>query len=605
MTRPRLRGVKPRDYQVEAAEWALSRGRAVVVMPTGSGKTVVAALWAARLLAAGAARRVLFLEPTRIMVEQVRAFLSRVLEGVRVEAVYGPVPRGERARLWREATIAVATPETALSDIGEVRAAGYDAIVVDEAHHAVGRDSYAQVLRLLDAPYRLGLTAYLPPQRRAEVESLIGPHRQWSWTDPRIAPYVPPWIGEVLEAPLNEAERRLYDELEAMAAELEGRLRGLARLAQRWLARDGAEALRESESRPTTLASLLRRLHDLLWDPRVRPAHKLPALLELLDSRRGLGKAIVFIDRVAVARYTASRLEEEGYGVVLIAGRGHMTREEVARALEDARSPRVDVIVSTSAGEEGLDLPEARLLVVWSNVAAPLRFIQRHGRVRRATGRRGPPRIVAYIVTPDTVDMDSFVEGLEYALEAGVDIPVDPSLIERLRERTQAARLERILEEKPMPLEWAADLAGLAPDRARAHARRLARQGRLVYIHTPTGRVYAASTAIHKLYEDYPEYLDPDPNTRATLTLTLQGGGKRSHRGTHPQLLKRATATIARTPAVSARVTVEAPLPGGATALVNLSYNYLVDTEDKLRLILDNALTPTVYKARAPALSNS
>ncbi|WP_167827823.1 DEAD/DEAH box helicase family protein [Pyrolobus fumarii] len=584
--------VSLREYQREAVEWAVNRDGAVVVMPTGAGKTLVAAGWIAARLSRGECRKVLVLEPTRILVAQVRGMLSRVLENVTVREARGPISRAERIGVYRSARVVVATPEAALEDIDVIVREGFDCIVVDECHHTVGRDASVKVLERGGFRKRLGLSAYIPRSRRSIIERLIGEIREWHWSDPRIAPYVPPWIGEVYETPLNEAEQRILYELEKLASRLTGRDRALARLAQRWLVRDGALALVDSLRKPTRMAEILSSIEDLLRDPRVRPAHKLEWLLRVLEDHDN-PKTIVFIDRVVVAEYVASRLEAKGFRVVKILGRG---RVDVARALEEARRPETRVIVSTSAGEEGVDLPEAEMLVVWSNVASPVRFIQRHGRVRRAVGRQGPPRVVVYLVTPDSPDMDAFVESLEYALEAGVDLPVDPGLLDKLRERTIAAKILAVLTQEPMTSDWIAEVTGLARDRVERELRRLCKRGDVIYVHTGIGRVYAAGPAVHLLGEKLPAYTAGDVEAEATIVYdSISGGEGRRKARSWRDALKRLERLL---PIRSLRISIEYPLPTGAYKLVNLNYTCLIDTVEKLEIILRNAFSRATLEAR-------
>ncbi len=570
----------------------MSRPGAVVVMPTGSGKTLIAAGWIAERLSRGECRRVLVLEPTRILVEQVAGVLRSSVEGVSVGTARGPVGPVERRRAYRENTVVVATPEAALEDIEVVRSEGFDCVVVDECHHTVGKDASVKLLEGLRPRLRLGLTAFIPEERRPAIERLIGEVRVWSWSDPRIAPYVPPWIGEVYETPLNEQEERVFRALEELASRLHGRDRGLIRLAQRWLVRDGALALLDSLQKPTRLSELLREVEQLIRSPGVRPAHKLEALLRALADH-GNPKTIVFIDRVAVAEHVAGELRRRGYRVVEILGRG---RVDVRRALEEAHRPETRVIVSTSAGEEGLDLPEAEMLVVWSNVASPLRFIQRHGRVRRATGRGGPPRTVVYLVTPDTPDMDSFVESLEYALKAGVDIPVDPALLEHLKKRTLYSRLLSMLDQEPLTPEWLAEATGLARDRVQEGLRRLCREGRVAYIHYALDKLYFTQRSAHVIEERHPEWVAGDTEAQATVTYRREGYAGRIHarnwRTAHQRLAK-------LLPIDSLRASILYPLETGAYALVNLSYTCRVTDEHVLELLLRNAYSRATLEAHA------
>lgn len=586
--------LKPRDYQLEAAKWALDRDGAVVSLPTGTGKTLIAIIWAKELLERRLVKRVLILEPTRILVEQAADFFEKVM-GAKTRAIHGVHPKHRRRSMWFEAEVAVTTPETALSDLEYIVESGYDAIVVDECHHTTGKDAYAEFMKKTKDLFRkrLGLTAYIPSSRVSEIEEYIGEIKYWSWSDPRIKPYVPRWIGEIYEVELNNAEKRILEALEEKRNKLYGRDRGLIQTAIRWLVRDGVLALKESVERPTHLAELIHDIKPLLEDKEVRPAHKLEGLIRILKDHEGyFHKAIVFIDRVVIAEYIVNKLSE--YNLVAIYGKARI-KEDIRKVLEKARNPETKLIVSTSAGEEGLDLPEGDLLVVWSNVASPLRFIQRHGRILRATTRHGPPKIVAYVITPDTIDVDSFVDSIELARKAGVDVPVDPVTVERLWKKTTRSRVIAILEGRPMPIEWIREATGLPLDILRNNINKLLKHGDIVYIYTHLGKTYASSNDMEILYEEYNEYLQPNYSLQAKVK-TYTNGQEKAITGNYEKTLQRLLKILEKKKRITRLIiSFQIPLPGGALKLVNLNYTYLIDTPEKLELALKNAYSIEKY----------
>jgi Fanconi anemia group M protein len=206
--------VEPRRYQVNLYRSA-ARKDTLLVLPTGLGKTVVALLLAAHVLSADRPRRegarVLFLAPTKPLVEQHTAFFLAAIEGARragepgegtcVAQVTGEVPPAERELLWREADVLVATPQVVRNDLagGRLTLAGVRLVVFDEAHRATGDYPYvflAQRFREEAQPGArvLGLTASPGGNARdiLDVCGALGIDQVDVRTeeDPDVAPYV-------------------------------------------------------------------------------------------------------------------------------------------------------------------------------------------------------------------------------------------------------------------------------------------------------------------------------------------------------------------------------------------------------------------------------
>jgi len=582
-------GLEPRKYQLDAYRWALSKQRAVVVLPTGTGKTLIAVLWMRRLLLSGQAKKILVLEPTRFLVEQISRYIRQVGR-LSAEPIHGSYPRKQREEVWKRAQVIVATPEVVVADRDIVQSIRIDAVVVDECHHTTGKDAYVEVMKLLDyVPYRLGLSAFIPAHRIKEIERLIGTIRSWSWKDPDVAPYIPPCIGEVYEAELNDAEKKLLQALEELRDSYVGRLRGLIQNAIRWFVRDGALALRDSMTRETVLAKLLEPIRDLVFNDSVRPSHKLDPFKRALRDHEGFAKSIVFIDRIAVATYVYDTLKSMGMKSVLI--RGRMRRETLLKVLEEARHETTRVIVSTSAGEEGIDLPDADLLTLWSISSSPLRLVQRHGRVLRATPTAVERlRFVVYIVTVDTVDVDSLIDAVEESRRFGIDLPLDTTAIESLWRRSARHRIVRVLEGHPMTLEWLHEVTGIPIDILRRDVRRLCQRGEVAYIYTYMGRVYFCRSDIDIVYERFAECLSPDPSIEGTVVYTTEDGAQRRIRkATLSKALDQLKKVLERAAITRLDLSLEVPIERGLIKIANLHYTFRIDDEELLRLTLFNA----------------
>src|SRR5207245_1493807 len=138
--------VEERAYQVNIARACLERST-LVVLPTGIGKTVIAAMVIAEVLRRRGGR-ILFLAPTKPLVEQHAASMRKVLVVDRITLFTGEATAPEdRELLWRENKIIVSTPQVIRNDVRAERISLDDVslIVFDEAHRAVGDYAYVDV----------------------------------------------------------------------------------------------------------------------------------------------------------------------------------------------------------------------------------------------------------------------------------------------------------------------------------------------------------------------------------------------------------------------------------------------------------------------------
>ena len=134
-----------RDYQVNIAASALLEST-LVVLPTGMGKTIVALIVMAETLVRGKGK-VLFLAPTKPLVEQHAGFLREHLLKFEPVVFTGEVHPDERKDEWRVHRLIVSTPQVIENDLleGRIGLADVDLIVFDEAHRAVGDYAYVTI----------------------------------------------------------------------------------------------------------------------------------------------------------------------------------------------------------------------------------------------------------------------------------------------------------------------------------------------------------------------------------------------------------------------------------------------------------------------------
>jgi ERCC4-related helicase len=142
----------------------------------------------------------------------------------------------------------------------------------------------------------------------------------------------------------------------------------------------------------------------------------LASTLEAHFAEKPDDRVLVFANIRATAEVLVDRLRDRGYRAALFIGRAEgkhgprMSQDEQMKTLRAFREGVYNVLVATSVGEEGLDIPECGLVVFYEPAVSGIRYIQRRGR----TGRKLPGKAVI-LVTDKTVDEYYFREGYRRA----------------------------------------------------------------------------------------------------------------------------------------------------------------------------------------------
>ena len=451
-----------RPYQEEALKFALDHGNSIICLPTGTGKTLIACAWACELLNERVAKGIIVIEPSRLLVEQIsRYFVEKTnIPEHYIAGIHGGMHKHERKEKWEKSKIIVCTAHVALNDY-EFWKDRFNVLIADECHHTVGLHAYNKLLKNYGEyfEYKLGLTATISRQIKGELEKKYGKIYALSYTDPKIRDYVPEWYGEVLDAEFSDIERDLYNKLYEIRKTGGWGIAGVAALAMRYLARDGALALMETYHRALkrngligiiiedALRSIRKKYGEDAINTLCYNLHKLEAFESTLLSHE-FEKAIVFVDRVCVAKFLEQRYKE--YNPVTFLGRMHGGKLAQKEALERAKEKGTKLIISTSAGEEGVDLPEADLLIIWSNVTNPIRFIQRLGRIMRKTKEK--LKFVTFIATPSTRDYDALYDGLyRVCIEpiARFELSFDLEYLKQIVPKTESYKLVEFIAGSP------------------------------------------------------------------------------------------------------------------------------------------------------------
>ncbi|MFQ6076384.1 MAG: helicase-related protein [Candidatus Bathyarchaeia archaeon] len=417
----------------------------ILGLPTGLGKTYIAGAY---LKEESHTRpiRVLFVTPTVPLGVQQTLFARRMLGVEDACFISGNIPPEKRTelRVWNTG-FAVATPQTFFNDnlshlstdLDDAKRSRnpvgflsrlfeetgfsfpYSVVVADECQRYIGEtDGYSLLLSAKASRTRILALSATPqlhaPKRLAELRRVFDQIEVFSIEDPEISGHMPDRVLSLVRVHTPETLLKVYTELGKVVRMYQHRVRKAygAGHARKWckehplcvlllalkvmrfrLVEDGASSVVKYRTWKTR--ELRRPLEELggksVYDLyrqalRERFNHKLFAAMGILR-REVYEKAIVFVESVEAAKQLGTMLQKT-YGVedvAVLVGRGNMSMEQQASALLHFKE-RAKILVCTSVGEEGLDIPTADIEVWVDPPSNPKKWIQRFGRILRQPG---------------------------------------------------------------------------------------------------------------------------------------------------------------------------------------------------------------------------
>ena len=161
-----LKGVQPRLYQETIFATCIGKN-ALVVLPTGMGKTLIAVMLAVQRLKLYPNSKILFLSPTKPLADQHYQTFQEFLEldNEKLVLFTGEVAPQKRQELWKEAQVIFSTPQGLENDLLGKKLSLEDVslLIFDEAHRATGDYAYVFIAEQFHTyakyPRILGLTA--------------------------------------------------------------------------------------------------------------------------------------------------------------------------------------------------------------------------------------------------------------------------------------------------------------------------------------------------------------------------------------------------------------------------------------------------------------
>ncbi len=387
--------------------WLEARGRGVLEMATGSGKTITALAGATKLYElVGGPLAILILCPYLHLVDQWTEEARQFgLDPIPCARGRGRWEAELSARLYnlhsgdRSLVSAVASNDTFRSDAFQEALVGLGVplLLIGDEMHNLGASGLRRRLPL-QAAYRLGLSA--TPDRRydplgtALLTEYFGPTVGEPYTlahalaDGVLTPYV--YMPHLVD--LTEDELEAYQELtekisRAFAvADADGDTSGLERLLIR-RARLTASAAGKVPLLRTLMESRRDERHTLVYcgDGRVDEEGAESEIRQIEAVTRALGLGL----GMRVASYTAE------------------TPPERRRVLLDRfSSGDIQALVAIRCLDEGVDVPATRTAFLLASARDPRQYIQRRGRVLRRSPGKAQAEVHDFIVAPPRAHQD-------------------------------------------------------------------------------------------------------------------------------------------------------------------------------------------------------
>ena len=449
-----INSIEHRDYQINLANQAILEN-CIVVLPTGLGKTAIALHVIVEFLSKGTGG-VLFLAPTRVLVNQHYEFLKTNLTLDDISLITGEDTVPKRTKLWNNSIIC-ATPEVARNDLnrGIVSADQFNLVIFDEAHRTIGDYAYSRIAENFEnSSVRLvGMTATLPSEKQKATEILtrlkISSIAERTENSPDVKPYIQDthteWITVDLSPELKSIQTLLklalderYEILRKNGIRLASQqsLSALLRIRQFVLNQNRRSAkplftairihyalnmlevhgitpfLKFCERAKAKKGIGVKDLFEI--DPNFTRAiqlakegqsrgiehPKIPKLKEILDSVSG--KALIFTSYRDSVDLIFKELTNLGISAGILIGKAGVTglkQKKQIETVQNFRDGKFQVLIATRVGEEGLDIAEVNQVIFYDNVPSSIRFVQRRGR----TGRKDTGKLVV-LIAKNTID---------------------------------------------------------------------------------------------------------------------------------------------------------------------------------------------------------
>lgn len=348
-----LKSFETRKYQVDAIRNWLNDanlvGAGLVKAPTGSGKSVIAILSTLEMLKNKPNAKVIYTVTSTTLLKQFKEFAKKEdLDFLIVSGELDELAKGEKSDLIAM-SIQYYYSRKKRNQHEKLKEliSNADLVITDEAHHTP-----AQMVKSLlqDAPnsLRLGLTAtpLREDGRELEMAGFLG----------RIT-YTIEYLDLVKNGYLSPITYIQF--IPKIPPKLAIKIRTLEQSKEEmYFSQFYSALLKLFEKSPLTNKQIVNKIKEL-----------------------GQYPALIIVRRIAIAKILTDLIQKEGINADYVTSKTKL--EDRMKKIENLKNGQLQILVSTSLADEGLDIPNLRLIVLLSQGKSRIKLIQRIGRVMR------------------------------------------------------------------------------------------------------------------------------------------------------------------------------------------------------------------------------
>lgn len=370
----------PRDYQLEA--WDAIRlvretgqNKALIHLATGLGKTTVAVVDALRFIYEQNEGQEAFRMPRILFAVHQTEILEQASERFRMFAPHIPQGFYSDGNKNTDAPIVFGTLQSLNENLEDLKPEQFDYIIYDEAHH-MQAETYKRVVQHFKPQFQLALTATPDRMDGLDIRELFGKE---VYSKNLAEALVEGWLAEVdYHIVIDDAVK------EAIATGFEG------------LSIKGIRELLNNASRNERIADQIRS--------------------EIISLGLENAKTILFCHSIQHAEDMAE----------LLGGRAfHSGVDEDQRKLilKNFRSGGINLIATRDMFNEGVDIPDARLVVFLRSTGSRTVFEQQLGRGLRKTPTKSTVTVLDFVANIERLEqLKEFADEIKHIQhEAGLN----------------------------------------------------------------------------------------------------------------------------------------------------------------------------------------